>query len=141
MNLFKSHGFMINRLANTGSNQLENELMRKFDVTLSQWAVLSIVWEEEGITLSTIQEVLHVKVSTASGVIKRMEKRGLIKRVQNENDKREINLFLTEESKAIEKDVIKSVKEYNNRLLKDFTKEEKEQFMRFLQRGFRNITE
>ncbi|WP_100487788.1 MarR family winged helix-turn-helix transcriptional regulator [Sporolactobacillus pectinivorans] len=141
MNLFKSHGFMINRLANTGSNQLENELIKKFDVTLSQWAVLSIVWEEEGITLSTIQEVLHVKVSTASGVIKRMEKRGLIKRVQNENDKREINLFLTEESKAIEKDVIKSVKEYNNRLLKDFTKEEKEQFMRFLQRGFHNIAE
>lgn len=76
MNLFRSHGFLLNRLAHIGSNQLERELLFQFDITLSQWAVLSIVWEEEGIALSRIQEVLDVKVSTASGVIKRMEKKG-----------------------------------------------------------------
>ncbi|QWU13833.1 DNA-binding transcriptional regulator, MarR family [Paenibacillus sophorae] len=139
MNLFKSHGFLLNRLAHIGSNQLEKELLSQFDITLSQWAVLSIVWEEEGIALSRIQEVLDVKVSTASGVLKRMEKKGLILRSQNKNDKREIQLFLTEKSKKLEKEVIQTVKDFNKRLLADFSPEEKALFTSFIQRGFNNL--
>ncbi|WP_025697667.1 MarR family winged helix-turn-helix transcriptional regulator [Paenibacillus durus] len=139
MNLFKSHGFLLNRLAHIGSNQLEKELLSKFDITLSQWAVLSIVWEEEGIALSRIQEVLDVKVSTASGVLKRMEKKGLILRSQNKDDKREIQLFLTEKSKKLEKEVIQTVKDFNKRLLADFTPEEKALFTSFIKRGFHNL--
>jgi len=139
MNLFKSHGFLLNRLAHIGSNQLEKELLHRFDITLSQWAVLSIVWEEEGIALSRIQELLDVKVSTASGVIKRMEKKGLLVRGQNKNDKREIQLFLTDKSKKLETDVIQTVKDFNNRLLADFTQEEKALFTSFIRRGFDNL--
>ncbi|AKG37698.1 hypothetical protein VK70_10100 [Paenibacillus durus ATCC 35681] len=130
---------MLNRLAHIGSNQLEKELLSKFDITLSQWAVLSIVWEEEGIALSRIQEVLDVKVSTASGVLKRMEKKGLILRSQNKDDKREIQLFLTEKSKKLEKEVIQTVKDFNKRLLADFTPEEKALFTSFIKRGFHNL--
>ncbi|MBP1176057.1 DNA-binding MarR family transcriptional regulator [Paenibacillus sp. PvR133] len=139
MNLFRSHGFLLNRLAHIGSNQLERELLFQFDITLSQWAVLSIVWEEEGIALSRIQEVLDVKVSTASGVIKRMEKKGLLLRKQNEHDKREIQLFPTDQSRKLEQDVIQTVKDFNNKLLGGFTPEEKVMFTSFIQRGFNNL--
>lgn len=141
MNLFKSHGFKLNRLSNTASTQLENELMRNYDVTLSQWAVLAIVWEHEGIRSSDLQEILHVKVSTASGVIKRMEKKGLIVRKKNIEDRREMNLYSTDLSKNIEKEVIETVKDLNRDMLQGFSAEEKELFMDMMDRAYKNLTQ
>lgn len=141
MNIFKSHGFMLNRLANTASTQLENELIKKYDLTLSQWVALSIIWEKEGMTLAELQDITNVKVSTASGIIKRMELKDLVKRVPNETDKRVTNLFLTEKSKSLEKEVIQTVKDYNTLLLEGFSKEEKDLLMTFIKRAFTNITE
>ncbi|MFC0232508.1 MarR family winged helix-turn-helix transcriptional regulator [Vagococcus entomophilus] len=141
MNLFKSHGFKLNRLSNTASTQLENELMRKYDVTLSQWAVLAIVWEHEGIRSSDLQEILHVKVSTASGVIKRMEKKGLIVRKKNREDRREMHLYSTELSKNMAVEVVETVKELNREMLHGFSAEEKELFMNLMDRAYKNLTQ
>lgn len=141
LNLFKSHGFKLNRLSNTASTQLENELMRKYDVTLSQWAVLAIVWEHEGIRSSDLQEILHVKVSTASGVIKRMEKKGLIVRKKNKEDRREMHLYSTELSKNMAVEVVETVKELNREMLHGFSAEEKELFMNLMDRAYKNLTQ
>ena len=45
-----------------------------------------------------IERHLHVQHSTASGIIKRMEKKGLVRCVPNESDKRVKDIYLTQEA-------------------------------------------
>lgn len=139
MEIFESHGFILNRLSNSASTLLENRLRSLYDITLSQWAVISILGEKEGISSSEIQKIVHIKVSSASGILSRMEKKELLLRVENPKDKREVNLYLSEKAKKLRPDIIKTVKEFNRECLAGFSKEEKELFRNMIDRAFENV--
>ena len=75
-------------------------LLAKGGLTLSQMMVIeSFRHSKDGYqTVQDIQNALHVAQPTVSGLVKRMEKKGLLKRVDSK-DKREKVLTLTEEGK------------------------------------------
>ena len=76
-------------------------LLAKGGLTLSQMMVIeSFRHSKDGYqTVQDIQNALHVAQPTASGLVKRMEKKGLLKRVDSK-DKREKVISLTEEGHA-----------------------------------------
>ena len=76
-------------------------LLAKGGLTLSQLMVIeSFRHSKDGYqTVQDIQNALHVAQPTASGLVKRMEKKGLLKRIDSK-DKREKVITLTEKGHA-----------------------------------------
>ena len=117
----------INYLLTTAQHsvfQYLNGKLSEDDVTPSQYGVLSCLWQREFATPKQISEILCLETSTISGVLDRMQKKGLIDRVINRNDRREVRVVPTEKGKALEEPISKIIDEVNEEVLKCFTDEE-----------------
>ena len=117
----------INYLLTTAQHsvfQYLNGKLSEYDVTPSQYGVLSCLWQREFATPKQISEILCLETSTISGVLDRMQKKGLIDRVINRDDRREVRVVPTEKGKALQEPISKIIDEVNEEVLKCFTEEE-----------------
>ena len=117
----------INYLLTTAQHsvfQYLNGKLAEYDVTPSQDGVLSCLWQREFATPKQISEILCLETSTISGVLDRMQKKGLIDRVINRDDRREVRVVPTEKGKALQEPISKIIDEVNEEVLKCFTEEE-----------------
>ena len=117
----------INYLLTTAQHsvfQYLNGKLSEYDVTPSQYGVLSCLWQREFATPKQISEILCLETSTISGVLDRMQKKGLIDRVINRDDRREARVVPTEKGKALQEPISKIIDEVNEEVLKCFTEEE-----------------
>ena len=76
------------------------QLSSKFELTLSQTLVLLSI-PFDGITISNLSEKLGIDISTMTRNIKRIEKKKLVQRLPNPNDKRSITLFLSQRGSTL----------------------------------------
>ena len=79
---------------------LVRQLSSKFELTLSQTLILLSI-SFDGITISDLSEKLGIDISTMTRNIQRIEKKGLIKRLPNPDDKRSIKLFLSKRGSTL----------------------------------------
>ncbi len=117
----------INYLLTTAQHsvfQYLNGKLSAYDITPSQYGVLSCLWQREFATPKQISEILCLETSTISGVLDRMQKKGLIDRVINREDRREVRVIPTEKGKALEEPISKIIDEVNEEVLKCFSEEE-----------------
>lgn len=63
--------------------------------------ILAALAENPGITVSRLGETLSVHVSTASNMLDKLAKAGLVERRRGEDDRRVVNLHLTEQGQAV----------------------------------------
>jgi DNA-binding MarR family transcriptional regulator len=76
-------------------NTLQRQAVKELGVTTVQWAVLGALSDprprngiKNGISLGTLAEFLVVSRQNLDGVLKRLERDGLVERVMNDGDKR-----------------------------------------------------
>ena len=86
--------------------------------------MLSCLWQREFATPKQISEILCLETSTISGVLDRMQKKGLIDRVINREDRREVRVVRTEKGKQLQEPITEIIDEVNEEVLKCFTEEE-----------------
>ncbi|MBD2090514.1 MarR family transcriptional regulator [Microcoleus sp. FACHB-1515] len=87
------------------SQLLERRLQEKLEphgLTPFHWLVLCCLWEEDGLATSSIGEKLCQVGGTLTGVLDRMEERGLIERQRDLQDRRIWRIWLTEAGKQLE---------------------------------------
>jgi DNA-binding MarR family transcriptional regulator len=70
-------------------------------LTGPQRLVVRLVGQYPGITAGGLAEILHVHPSTLTGVMKRLQKRGIVERKSDPLDARKALLFLTEGGRAL----------------------------------------
>lgn len=113
----------INYLLTTAQHtvfQYLNGKLAEYDVTPSQYGVLSCLWQREFATPKQISEILCLETSTISGVLDRMQKKGLIDRVINKEDRREVRVVLTDKGRDLETPISQIIDEVNEEVLKCF---------------------
>ncbi|MBF1099201.1 MarR family transcriptional regulator [Solobacterium sp.] len=89
-------------------------------------------------TVQDIQNALHVAQPTASGLVKRMEKKGLLKQVDSK-DKREKVISLTEEGHAAITNAKKGMISTESILLASLNEEEIKQFHSLLDKVWNSL--
>ena len=89
---------------------LIRKLSSKFELTLSQALVLLYV-PFDGITISDLSQKLGVDISTMTRNIQRIERKQLINRTPNLNDKRSIKLLLSPRGQNIANSLNKEMAE------------------------------
>ena len=104
--------------------QFMKKNLAKYDITPIQYGVLGCIWEFDMHNPKDIAAHLGVENSTISGILERMENKGLIRRMIDSSDRRFIHIELTDISKKIEMPVRQVVGDVDDVVLKQFSDEE-----------------
>jgi DNA-binding MarR family transcriptional regulator len=78
-------------------------LLDELDLTYSQYLVLLVLWEKDGVSVGAIGERLYLDTGTLTPLLKRMERQGLVTRRRNEKDDRVVENWLTEPAKRLKR--------------------------------------
>jgi|AGTN01.1.fsa_nt_gi Transcriptional regulators len=73
----------------------------KYNVTASHTLVLIRLWQNDGLPVTEIGQYLEQVGGSLTGVLERMEERGLIRREQDQKDRRSFRVWLTEEGESL----------------------------------------
>lgn len=103
--------------------------------------ILEYLYENDGAVQKDIAKSCFIEQATVTSILARMEKNELIIRKIDPNNRRFQFVYLTDKGKVEEKFVIDSFAKLENNALKDFTDEEKMQFVNFLNRVNKNLKE
>jgi DNA-binding MarR family transcriptional regulator len=76
-------------------------LLQSLDLTYLQYIVMMVLWEEEGLSVSTLGNKLHLDSGTLTPLLKRLEAKGLLLRKVSQKDERVKSLHLTELGRAL----------------------------------------
>lgn len=77
------------------------ERLEPFGLTPFHWVVLCCLWEENGLPTSGIGDRLQQVGGTLTGVLDRMEERGLIRRERDHHDRRVWRIWLTSDGEQL----------------------------------------
>lgn len=91
--------FQIRRLMQ-GSELFTKQLNREYQITAAQLNCLLALYENGPLPPSQIAKLMMVKSSTVTGVIDRLELKGLVTRLRNSPDRRIITIELTESGRG-----------------------------------------
>lgn len=106
----------INYLLTTAQHKVFQEMSSRLDqygVTPVQYGVMYCLWTGKARTPKEIATILQLENSTISGVLDRMEKKGLLERRVSLEDRRFIEVILTEKGRSLEEPILKTVEEVN----------------------------
>lgn len=93
-------GYLIHEVARLMKRRFEEEA-KTHGITLPQWRVLGQIAMHEGITQVQIATATEIDPMTVSGVLDRLDKRGLIDRYADPTDSRAKLARLTAEGEAL----------------------------------------
>lgn len=96
-----SIGFLLSKAYQRAWATLREEIERH-DLTPPQFALLSFLWQRDGLTQAELSEKGQIDRSTLGGLIDRLERSGLLERRQHPQDRRAYKIYLTGQGKAME---------------------------------------
>ena len=76
--------------------------LKPLGLTYTQYIVLLVLWERDGIAVGEICDRLMLDNGTLSPLLKKMEQAGYIRRARSKSDDRVVMITLTEEGKALQ---------------------------------------
>ncbi len=76
-------------------------LLKPLGLTYTQYLVFLVLWETDGLKVSELGERLFLDSGTLTPLLKKLSDRGLIERRRREDDERVVEIFLTEEGRAL----------------------------------------
>lgn len=69
--------------------------LQQLGITYPQYLVLLVLWEADAIAVGALGERLFLDTGTLTPLLKRLEKQGLIRRIRNSEDERQVDIHLT----------------------------------------------
>lgn len=134
-----SIGYRIKLLAQLSSRKFQ-ERLEPFGLTPFHWLVLCCLWQEDGLPTSSIGEKLQQVGGTLTGVLDRMEERGLIRRERDPHDRRIWRIWLTEAGYHL-KDVLPPIAvEIREEAMKGISHADRERFSQLIDQAIANLS-
>lgn len=133
MELNECINFLLTKAQHTVFQYLKSELAQ-FDVTPVQYGILKCLWDKDGQTPKQIAEVLSLDGSTITGILDRMENKGLVIRIANKEDRRTLKVEVTNQGFLLRVQIEKIIEEVNKKVMIKFSSEEQNQLKQFLKR-------
>ena len=83
-------------------NAAYRPLLAELGLTYSQYLVMLVLWERDGVSVGELGDRLAVDSATLSPQLRRMERAGLVRRVRSQADERRVTVHLTARGAALE---------------------------------------
>lgn len=114
----------LNRNFNRTLRREFHGLMQDSGFTFPQLSVISILAKNGKQKVSDISEKMGLSDSTVSGILDRLEQKGIIERKRNKDDRRVVKIYLSKGSQEIYQEFHRKRKEYFAHLLKKLSEQE-----------------
>lgn len=88
--------------ASLAINRAYKPLLDALEITYPQYLVLSALWESDALSVGAIGERLGLDSSNVTPLVKRMEGAGLVSRVRNPADERQVVVSLTDAGRDLQ---------------------------------------
>lgn len=118
------------------SKKLEAELER-LDLTLPQFYVLATIGYAGGLPFSEIGEKMMVTVSNLTGIVDRLEEKGLVYRDRDSKDRRVVRVALTEKGMKLHKSSIPMVEKSVSQIFSPLNKSQQKELASLLRKLIR----
>jgi DNA-binding MarR family transcriptional regulator len=105
----------------------------------AQWSVLRVLWEQEGLSQVDLAERMRVEKASLTSVLDAMERRKLIVRSRNSDDRRKVNISLTSHGRSLKAQLLPYGVSINRRATRGMSVEEIDQLRGLLARVIRNL--
>lgn len=139
--LENSQGYIIHQLDVQMSLGLQHAFQAKgFNVTPEQWGVLNRLWENEGMHQSALAQRAAKDRHNITRILNLLEKNGFIFRKPDGEDKRRLNVYLTQEGKALKQKLVPIVIGFLHKCLEGLTQEEVQDLRRIHEHILNNLS-
>lgn len=139
-NVESSIGYLVNRLAQTIGKELDRR-MSALGLTDAQWKPLLLLHQGGCTTAVDLSRISCHDTGAVTRLLDRLETKGLVQRVRSSEDRRVVNLELTDEGKRIAAEVPEIISQLANQVLTGFSQDEFVQFKALLARALANARE
>ena len=136
-------GFLITKVKQLSDRIFEKVLSeRNIDAfNGAQGRILYVLWQEDGVPIKTISDQCGLAITSLTTMLERMEKQGLITRIQDPSDKRKTLLYLTDKARSLKNDYDEVSGQMGDIYYRGFSEEEIRQFEGYLDRVRNNLEE
>ena len=112
----------------------QHALSRHFGVTVLQYTAIHILRLAGPLNITRLAEVLHLNQSTVSSLVDRMERDGLVRKLQSSKDRRSVRLRLTDRADELADRIGLSPFDLVDRVLAVLSSDEQRQFAGMLEK-------
>lgn len=126
-----SAGYLLRMTHRSFARAMQREISPR-GVTIGMWYFLRILWEEDGLTQRELSQRIEMMEPTTATALRNMEERNLVRRVRNATDKRKVNIYLTDEGRALRETLLPYAKAVNDTALAGVSEADVDCFRRVL---------
>jgi DNA-binding MarR family transcriptional regulator len=130
----ESIGYLMRRILSAVAQAVEMRMCEPGSPTFPQWLPLYKLHLGVATTVAELARACELDTGAMTRLLDRLEAKGLCRRVRSLEDRRVVNIELTEEGRAAAKEVPYVLSRVQNEHLAGFTKEEWEQLKGYLRR-------
>ncbi len=138
--LHQSTGFWLHRLYTAMRRQFA-VAVADYEITPEHWQVMAGLYQKGARTPQDLADYTGADASTITRRVDQLEKRGLLRRIPNPEDRRSIHLELTTEGKQLTPRIARVAKELNELAMIGMSAAERSAFQAILRRMIRNLGE
>ncbi|MEA0563419.1 MULTISPECIES: MarR family winged helix-turn-helix transcriptional regulator [Lysinibacillus] len=131
MDLHDLLGYLIHRTDVKMTNYF-TKVLKPYGITPEQWSIISVLSSQRGTTQKELAEAIDKNQTTVVRMIHSMERKSIVKKVFNEQDRRSHYLFLTEKGEEIKKTILSVVKDAHHVVSSNLSKGEIQQLKSLL---------
>lgn len=129
-----SVGYLMRRIVSAVAQSVETRLCEPGGPTYPQWMPLYKLHVGAATTVAELARACELDTGAMTRLLDRLEAKGLCRRVRSLEDRRVVNIELTDEGRAAAKEVPHVLCRVQNELLSDFSQQEWEQLKGYLRR-------
>ncbi|MDN5370034.1 MAG: hypothetical protein PWP74_1342 [Shewanella sp.] len=131
MNRNESLAYLVSHLNLDLQNELDSRL-KHYQIDIKLWPVLFALWQEEGISQTELSRRCDVANYTMTRLLDQLQSLGLIVRHQEEDNRRTFLIYLTDQAKAMEQDLVREAERVNEGFLGKLDEQERDVLMALL---------
>lgn len=105
------------------------------DCSKNELFVLILLYRQSDVNMTQIADYIGVPLNTATGIVARMEKKGIIIRERSPEDKRIVTIRMTSEGKDCILSIMKEFLHYGQLMMESFTADEVQLIFRMIDKG------
>lgn len=133
------YGYLI-KILHCGTSQSMTEALSSMDLTSAQGHLIGfLARSDKPLCARDIEEAFHLSHPTVSGLLSRLEKKAFLELRPDPEDRRCKRIYLLPKGRECIEVMDRTILSNEERLLRGFTPEEKEQFSVYLTRAIRNM--
>ncbi|MEU2423418.1 MarR family transcriptional regulator [Streptomyces sp. NPDC007851] len=117
-----------------------DELVKPAGITALQYTALTVLERHDGLSAAQLARDSFVTAQSMADLVRSLESRGLVRRERNPRNRRELLILLTDAGRELLAGVAGQVRELEERMVRDLTAHQEEQFRQALGKAWHALS-